>query len=108
MGPIWGQQDPGGPHVSPMNFAIWDMVCTWLGFTVVYQPSYSGPGPHLNIKTVFPRYGDYHVKDKVATGPSYHQHRDPLTDKTTSSYWDSPWSSEVILKNINKQIIQIY
>ena len=24
MGPIWGRQDPGGPHVSPMNFAIWD------------------------------------------------------------------------------------
>ena len=23
MGPIWGQQDPGGPHVGPMNFAIW-------------------------------------------------------------------------------------
>ena len=23
-GPIWGQQDPGGPHVGPMNFAIWD------------------------------------------------------------------------------------
>ena len=22
MGPTWGQQDPGGPHVSPMNFAI--------------------------------------------------------------------------------------
>ena len=21
MGPIWGQQDPGGPHVGPMNFA---------------------------------------------------------------------------------------
>ena len=27
MGPIWGRQDPGGPHVGPMNFAIWvDMV----------------------------------------------------------------------------------
>ena len=25
MGPIWGRQDPGGPHVGPMNFAIWDM-----------------------------------------------------------------------------------
>ena len=25
MGPIWGQQDPGGPHVGPMNFAIWDL-----------------------------------------------------------------------------------
>ena len=23
MGPIWGQQDPGGPHVGPMNFDIW-------------------------------------------------------------------------------------
>ena len=23
MGPIWGQQDPGGTHVGPMNFAIW-------------------------------------------------------------------------------------
>ena len=22
MGPIWGQQDPDGPHVGPMNFAI--------------------------------------------------------------------------------------
>ena len=31
MGPIWGQQDPGGPHVGPMNFAIWDDPCegTW-------------------------------------------------------------------------------
>ena len=23
MGPIWGWQDPGGPHFGPMNFAIW-------------------------------------------------------------------------------------
>ena len=22
MEPTWGQQDPGGPHVGPMNFAI--------------------------------------------------------------------------------------
>ena len=22
MGPIWCQQDPGGPHVGPMNFTI--------------------------------------------------------------------------------------
>ena len=21
MGPIWGRQDPGGPHVGPKNFA---------------------------------------------------------------------------------------
>ena len=23
MGPIWGRQDPAGPHVGPMNSAIW-------------------------------------------------------------------------------------
>ena len=23
MGPIWGLQDPGGPHGGPMNLAIW-------------------------------------------------------------------------------------
>ena len=28
MGPIWGRQDPGGPHVGPMNFAIWASCCT--------------------------------------------------------------------------------
>ena len=26
MGPIWGREDPGGPHVGPMNFAIWVVV----------------------------------------------------------------------------------
>ena len=26
MVPIWGRQDPGGPHVGPMNFAIWVLV----------------------------------------------------------------------------------
>ena len=25
MEPIWGRQDPGGPHVGPMNLAIWDV-----------------------------------------------------------------------------------
>ena len=28
MGPIWGRQDPGGPHVGPMNFAIWVVALT--------------------------------------------------------------------------------
>ena len=25
VGPTWGRQDPGGPHVGPMNHAIWDV-----------------------------------------------------------------------------------
>ena len=24
IGLIWGRQDPGGPNVGPMNFAIWE------------------------------------------------------------------------------------
>ena len=24
MGAIWGRQDPGGLHVGPKNFAIWE------------------------------------------------------------------------------------
>ena len=23
MGPIWGRQDPGGPHEGPINLGIW-------------------------------------------------------------------------------------
>ena len=42
MGPIWSQQDPGGPNVRPMNPAIW--VAIW-------------PGPRRNIKTVFAGVG---------------------------------------------------
>ena len=29
MGPILGRQDPGGPHVGPMNFAIWILIPAW-------------------------------------------------------------------------------
>ena len=28
IGPIWGRQDPGGPHVGPMNLAIWAFIGT--------------------------------------------------------------------------------
>ena len=28
-GPIWGRQDPDGPHVSPVNFAIWVKMGEW-------------------------------------------------------------------------------
>ena len=30
MGSIWGRQNPGGPHVGPMNLAIWD----WYGLFI--------------------------------------------------------------------------
>ena len=36
MGPIWGQQYPGGPHVGPLNFVIWGNMCL-IRMTYVYQ-----------------------------------------------------------------------
>ena len=38
MGPIWGRQDPGGPHVGPMNFAILDAFMSSIkSFSAEYQ-----------------------------------------------------------------------
>ena len=31
MGSIWGRQDPGEPHVGPMNLAIWEGYVRWNG-----------------------------------------------------------------------------
>ena len=37
MGPIWGRQDPGGPHVGLMNIASWDVFTLWSGNVAVFQ-----------------------------------------------------------------------
>ena len=34
MGPIWGRQGPGGPHVGPMNFVIWVTAPNYLAFYI--------------------------------------------------------------------------
>ena len=40
QGPIWGRYDPGGPHVGPMNFAIWGGLLSHTGSS--YCPNVSG------------------------------------------------------------------
>ena len=37
MGPIWGRQDPGGPHVGPMNLAIWGTMACHEQWIFVYK-----------------------------------------------------------------------
>ena len=37
MGPVWGRQDPCGPHVSPANFAIWGMFGDILGTKIKHR-----------------------------------------------------------------------
>ena len=40
MGPIWGRQDPGGPHVGPMNLPIWVYITVkWLIIDTGYNLS---------------------------------------------------------------------
>ena len=40
MGPIWGRQDPGGPHVGPMIFAIWGVYFMCLGPYIIVDVHY--------------------------------------------------------------------
>ena len=37
MGPIWGRQDPGGPNVGPMNFAIWVMYTVLVEIDIFFR-----------------------------------------------------------------------
>ena len=37
MGPIWGRQDPGGPHVGPVNFAIWGCLIDSILYILIYR-----------------------------------------------------------------------
>ena len=60
------------------------------GKTVLRLKQDADSGPCLSIKTIFPRYGDSHVKDKAVARPSYLQHGNPCTGKTASWYWDGP------------------
>ena len=58
MGPIWVRQDPDGPHVGPMNFAIW-------GRFFVIEVEFQ----HIEI------YGIYNDEmDKVYRGRSHRYH----------------------------------
>ena len=41
MGPIWGRQDPGGPHSGPMKFAVWDPCQLLNGFEILHRAGQS-------------------------------------------------------------------
>ena len=58
MGPIWGRQDPGGPHVGPINCAIWESF------------SKNESGGRLNMNMLPCQYGDSYYKDTTVSRPS--------------------------------------
>ena len=55
MGPIWGRQDPGGPHVGPINFAIWDgMDREWLkDYEIIHTVHYEDLLPFKIIMLLY-------------------------------------------------------
>ena len=77
MGPIWGRQDPGGPHVGPMNLVIWvdQYHACWRHITRQIAR------PWFNIKM--------HCGDKMTVRSSYLHNRISYTGKMTSLYWKS-------------------
>ena len=53
MGPIWGQQDPGGPHFGPMNFAIWVSEAMDSADRFVYLVRFPRNAAHKNYRERF-------------------------------------------------------
>ena len=53
MGPIWGRHDPGGPHVDPMNLAIW--VLLTIKFSFICEGQNTMQDPHNNNILVLKR-----------------------------------------------------
>ena len=62
MGAIWGRQDPVGPHVGPMNFAIWDYIIYFIIITIT--PKVQGKQPH---HCLFTAYGDKCTLSHIVT-----------------------------------------
>ena len=58
MGPISGRQDPGGPYVGPMNFAIWVVslssnLMTTTGAMCIVLRLTGGPFQYKDLSAVF-------------------------------------------------------
>ena len=68
MGPIWGREDPGGPHVDPMNLAIGAPshgdLCHW---SVIYcsgQSDTSCTSDKTLSKPMMAQFGDVYMRYK--------------------------------------------
>ena len=46
MGPTWGQQDPGGPHVGHVNLAI------WVGYEMISHETHTHKGRFIETDKI--------------------------------------------------------
>ena len=64
MGPIWGRQDPCGPHVDPMNLVIW--VCyRWHAWADKHHRIISQSGQPVGCDHSYPS-GDWFASSQCA------------------------------------------
>ena len=73
MGPIWGRRDPGGPHVGPMNFALWVNMRICLHFlslmnTEVAEPIEILPHADLDLFMLYSCHGWWWPDDLCRQG----------------------------------------
>ena len=61
MGPIWGRQAPCGPHVGPINFAVWVPINTPKVFLVFL----------LSCSSTFPFFSILKLEVKLNDGTSH-------------------------------------
>ena len=53
IGSIWGRQDPGGSHVGPMNFAIWEVLISHPGHAARSQVTGHNGRQQIQFSHVF-------------------------------------------------------
>ena len=75
MGPIWDRQGPGGPHVSPMNFAIWEVRHA----ISCHKKRWSLIVTHWQARTEW--HVDEIVRKKIITSIMFDERRDPTKRK---------------------------
>ena len=116
MGPIWGRQDPGGPHVGPMNFTLWVSVRNPLVSFSFIMISPSGEQPErllfahmLQLRTsgfiiICHKYWYYTKHEGVITILTLWNPYEYITDILqyhNSGLWNTDWNiSSFMFKNV--------
>ena len=84
IGPIWGRQDPGEPHVGPMNFAIWALIDVFFYLSFICYK--------LHVLNWFNRFEDMWIYIFIL--------RHSLHGNGTGRWNPSLWKSTTCLSNI--------
>ena len=67
MGLIWGRQDPGGPHVDPMNLAVWnELACCVVYLALIRLHNMELENYPLNVRFLQTFVAGYIIKCRIS------------------------------------------